>query len=278
MFRGVILAAGYGTRFFPITKQIPKELLPLINRPALDFIVDEFIAAGITDICVVISPHKRLIKRYYRPLRWLETALRTSGRLELLSRISPPNINMHFTYQYRMRGSGHALLTARRFVGNKPCIVAYPDDLHLGSPPLARQLIDAWEQQRRSILATIYDPPNPQRYGMVRCDIKTNTVQDIIEKPPAHAIPSKYASIGRFLLTPAFFDHLAAGWRRARQNHREYYHIYALRKLIDTEGVGFIPTHGTHLDIGEPRGYMEAIMTYQTLNPTRSASEQLPVS
>ena len=278
MIKGLILAAGYGSRFFPITKQIPKELLPLVNRPALDFIIEEFTASGITDICVVISPHKRLIQRYYQPVRWLERALASAGKSELARQVAPPRAaaGMRFVYQKTMQGSGHAMLQARKFVGSRaPVVIAYPDDLHFGTPPLAQQLIKHWQTHQRSAIAAIPDPPNPERYGMLVCDEKTRQVHDVIEKPPVTAIPSRYASIGRYLVAPQFFDYLLAGWqthRRVPQAERapEYYHIAALRRLIAADGVDFITIPANErLDIGEPGGYAQAVQHYQTLLEAR---------
>lgn len=264
------MAAGYGTRFLPITKSVPKELLPIGNRPAIDFVVDEFVAAGITDVLIVISPHKRLIAQYYRPLPHLERFLRRRPEsTALLQRIAPPQARIRFALQRRMLGTGHALLQARRFVGADPVIVAYPDDLHIGTPTLSQQLMGVWRERGASVLAAVEIASGHERYGMLDVDAKRRLVRGIIEKPAAHEAPSNYASIGRFLLQPRFFDYIAEGWRKFdARTHPEYYHVHALSRLIEQERLTYHLVQGTHVDIGNPAGYLRAIAMLQPAPPS----------
>ena len=264
--KGIILAAGYGTRFLPVTKVIPKELLPIIDRPALDFIIDEFIASGITNILIIISPHKKLIMDYYRVSPWLERFLTKKKRTDLLEKISVPAAHIQFAFQEHMHGTGHALLQAQEFVGTSTAIVAYPDDLHIGDTPLSAQLIKVFRTHNKSILAALEITNNAERYGMLKVDSDTNMVHDIIEKPASHQIPSNYASIGRFLLKAEFFEHLAQGWQKFDvDSGQEYYHVHALKKLMAQQEVVYHVMRGTRLDIGEPHEYAKAIAHFQSL-------------
>ena len=161
--KGVIVTAGYGTRFLPVTKTIPKEMLPLVTRPSIDFIVEEFVASGITEILFITSRRKKSLEDYFDHERELEAVFEAAGDTKKLQAIAPPRATCYFVRQPEMRGTGHALLLARSFVGTEPFVVAYPDDLHLGSPPLARQLIDAWEKTGCTVLATLHEPPDINR-------------------------------------------------------------------------------------------------------------------
>lgn len=285
--KGIILAAGYGTRFLPVTKSVPKELLPIGNRPALDLIIDEFVASGVRDVLIIISPHKRMIVDYYRPLRWLERFLKDSDRPDLLQCITPPPIRIRFIIQRAMRGTGHALLQARRFVGADSVVVAYPDDLHLGTIPLTKQLIVLYEATNSdslndvaapngsdaafrpapaSLLAAVEISTGHERYGMLATDPRQRLVRGIVEKPATGQAPSNYASIGRFLLRPNFFTYLAEGWRRFdRRSQREYYHIYALERLIADQKLQYHIIAGKHIDIGSPDGYLAALNAYAAI-------------
>lgn len=283
--KGIILAAGYGTRFLPATKLVPKELFPIGNRPALDLIIEEFIASGIKEVCIVISPRKRIIAQQYRPLRALERHLQRSNRPALLQRIALPSIRIRFLFQRTMRGTGHALLQTRQFVGNEPVIVAYPDDIHFGATPLTKQLIACYD----SLIATEADahatnrisgdtaPPDTQisimsatritsgheKYGILALDSQKQMVRGIVEKPNANQAPSDYASIGRFLFQPNFFDYLASGWRAFdKRNQREYYHIHALKQLIAINALRCYIINGQHFDVGNPDGYVAALNAY----------------
>jgi len=162
--------------------------------------------------------------------------------------------------QPEMRGTGHALLLARSFVGTEPFVVAYPDDLHLGSPPLARQLIDAWEKTGCTVLATLHEPPNINRYGVISIADDGLHVTDIVEKPERGKEPSREASIGRFLYAPDFLDQLALEW--SRHGEGEFFHTPAVRALARRGRVVFHRVQGERLDTGEPAGYLEAIIRY----------------
>jgi len=267
--KGIIVAAGYGTRFFPVTKTVPKEMLPLVTRPAIDFIIEEFIASGITEILFISSRRKKCLEDYLDREIELEAVLKAAGKIEKCKEIAPPAAQFYFIRQQQMMGTGHALLLAKTFAGNDPCIVAYPDDIHMGTPPLALQLIEKYRETNCSVLATIYDPPDINRYGVLSLAADGLHVTGIVEKPPVGKEPSKEVTIGRFLYTPEFFSYLEEGFKQ--HTGGEYYHIYSLEKLAQKQKLVFKRITGKRLDTGEPTGYLEAILTYAATVPELNA-------
>lgn len=267
--KGIIVAAGYGTRFLPVTKTVPKELLPLVNVPSIQFIVDEFTASGITDIVIISSRRKKVLEDYFDREVELEDVFRREEKTAALEAIAPAAANIAFVRQQRMMGTGHALLQVKAWAGSEPCVVAYPDDLHFGQHPLAGQLIDIWKRTGCSVMAAVHEPGDVSRYGVLDIAADGEMVRGIVEKPPAGSEPSHEISIGRYLYTPEFFDLLEEGWRLHEQNARkegrtpgEYYHIYALNRLMAAGKVAACRAEGRRLDTGDPAGYLEAVLTY----------------
>jgi UTP--glucose-1-phosphate uridylyltransferase len=263
--KGVIIAAGYGTRFLPVTKTVPKELLPVGTRPSIAYIVDEFLASGIEEIIVVSSRRKKALEDYFDREIELEEVFRREGRADKLALVAPCRAKVSFVRQAEMRGTGHALLQVKPFLGGQACVVAYPDDLHLGSPPLARQLIELHEKTGKSVLATILEPGDVSRYGVVGPGPDGVSAISFVEKPAKGAEPSHEVSIGRYLYTPEFFDLVEEGW--AKHSGGEYFHTYALDRLIAAGKVAFKRAAGTRLDTGDPAGYLEAILFDAAANP-----------
>ncbi|WKC57783.1 sugar phosphate nucleotidyltransferase [Borrelia sp. P9F1] len=256
--KGVILAAGYGTRFLPITKTIPKEMLPILNRPAIDYVVEEFINSGIKDILIITSRRKEVLDNYFDREIELESTFKKENRQDLLKIIELKNVNISFVKQNEMMGTGHALLHAKPWIGGETTVVAYPDDLHVGNPPLTAQLIKLHKETGKNILSIIENPKNINRYGVIALDKDKIHVKDIIEKPKIGKEPSKKASIGRFLYTHDFFKYLEEGFKIHQRG--EYHHIYALRKLMSEGQVLYKEIEGERLDTGDIEGYLEAII------------------
>jgi len=263
--KGLIVAAGYGTRFLPVTKTIPKEMLPLIDKPSIAFIVEEFISSGITDILIITSRRKKALEDYFDREIELETVFKKEGSADKQKKIAPLKANIHFIRQQEMLGTGNALMLAEAFMGNDPFITAYPDDLHFGTPPLSAQLIEVYEQTGCSVMATIHNPPNLNRYGILDLGDDNFHVTDIVEKPPAGKEPSKEVSIGRYLYTAEIFSFLREGWDKHREG--EYFHTYALKKLMARGKVVYKETEGLRLDTGSPAGFLRAILRYASENP-----------
>ncbi len=267
--KGVIVAAGYGTRFFPVTKTIPKEMLPLLTKPSIDFIIEEFIDSGIDEILVISSRRKKSLEDYLDREVELETALEASGKKDLLTKIAPPRCACHFVRQQRMMGTGHAILLAESFVGNSPFVVAYPDDLFFSDKPLSRQLIDTYEATGCSVLATVHNPPDLSRYGILALAKDGLHVERIVEKPLPGTEPSKEASIGRFLFAPEIFARL----KSALAHHKggEFFHTSGINALSEEGKVVYKRAEGKRLDTGEPLGYFEAILEYAHASPEYAA-------
>jgi UTP--glucose-1-phosphate uridylyltransferase len=263
--KGVIVAAGYGTRFLPVTKTVPKELLPVGTRPAIAFIVDEFVASGIEEIVVISSRRKKVLEDYFDREVELEEVFRREGKADKLALVAPGKARVAFVRQAEMLGTGHALMQVKPFLAGEPCVVAYPDDLHVGTPPLARQLVEVYEKTGKSVLATVLEPGDVSRYGVVEPASDGVTVASFVEKPAQGKEPSHEVSIGRYLYTPEFFELLEEGW--ARHTSGEYFHTYALDKLIAAGKVAFARTVGERLDTGSPAGYLEAILADAASDP-----------
>jgi UTP--glucose-1-phosphate uridylyltransferase len=289
--KGIIVAAGYGTRFLPVTRTVPKEMLPLIDKPSIAFVVDEFIASGIEDIIIITSRRKKVLDDYFDRDVELESVFIREGRADKLALAAPPKARFSFVRQTEMRGTGHALLQAAPLLGGQPCVVAYPDDLHFGwsggpagqigslpdgspisSPsilPLAGQLMAVHQKTGCSVLATCHEPGDVSRYGVIDPDPDGIHVRGFVEKPAPGAEPSHEISIGRYLYTPEFFEILAEGW--AKHEKGEYYHMYGIDRLIEKGKMAWSPVQGQRLDTGEPAGYLEAILTYARTKPELKA-------
>ena len=268
VMKGVIIAAGYGTRFLPATKTVPKEMLPLINKPSIDFIVEEFISSGVKEILIITSRRKKVMDDYFDREIELESVFEKEGKEDKLEAVKPYDAEIYFKRQTEMKGTGHALLQAKAFIGDSPFIVAYPDDLHFGSFPLAGQLIKKYEETGCSVMSTLHNPPSLERYGVL--DVSDDGfVKDIVEKPAPGTEPSKEASIGRFLFTPDIFSFLKEGWDKhlSDGNSGEYFHVYALKKLMDLNRVVYKPLEGERLDTGTPAGFLRAIIKYASNDP-----------
>ena len=266
--KGLIITAGYGTRFLPVTKTIPKEMLPLIDKPSIAFIIEEFIASGINEIIMVTSRRKKSLEDYFDREIELESIFKNEGNLSKLEKIKPYDAEIVYIRQKEMLGTGHAILSAKSLLRNEPFVTAYPDDLHFGEVPLAKQLIQAYEESGCTVLATLHDPPAINRYGVLTLDKDNYHALDIVEKPPLDKLPSKEASIGRFLSTPDFLEHLEEGWKKHKGG--EYFHVYGLKKLMEKRRVVYKQVEGLRLDIGTPEGYIEAIIEYALNHPEYS--------
>ena len=204
--KGIILAAGYGTRFLPITKTIPKEMLPILNKPAIDYIIEEFINSGIKEILIITSRRKGVLDNYFDREIELESTFIKECRQDLLDIIKLKDINISFIKQNEMMGTGHALLHAKPWIGVENTIVAYPDDLHIGNPPLTSQLIELHKKTGKNILSVIENPKNINRYGVIELDKDNIHIKDIVENQKLEKNQAGKASIGRFLYTMTFLN------------------------------------------------------------------------
>jgi UTP--glucose-1-phosphate uridylyltransferase len=251
--KGVIVAAGYGSRFLPVTRVVPKELLPLVDRPALAFVVDEFVEAGITDLLVITSRRKRAIED------WFDRDLELEA-LFPATRLGKPAIRTTFVRQEEMRGTGHALLMAKTFAGDDPIVVAFPDDL-FGAPNVTRALLDAWKQTGHTSVLAAELQGDVSRYGVL--DVvpgsgAVRAVRGMVEKPAPGTEPSKFVSFGRYLYTPEVFPILEEGL--AGHAKGEFFATHALSELARRGRLCAALTTATRWDTGDRLGYLQAVV------------------
>lgn len=213
--KAVIPCGGMGTRFLPITKAVPKEILPIIDTPVLSYIVEEAIDSGITDIMIVLGRGKDAIKQYFTPSPQLEESLSAQGKTDLLKGVQKiySRANIVFATQEKPLGSGDAVMQARKFTGDRPFALAWGDDLICSEQPVMGQLISAYETTGRSILGVqTLETDDIVKYGVAKVGERRGRIYDclsIVEKPPLDALPSRLASLGRYVLTSDIYDRIA---------------------------------------------------------------------
>ena len=268
--KGVILAAGYGTRFLPATKTIPKEMFPLIDTPAIELIIQEFREAGIKDILIVTSRRKKALEDYFDREVEMENAFaEEKGAEKKLQAIIPGTENIFFLRQREMAGTGDALLLVEPFVGDSPFVVAYPDDILIEGPSLAGQLMKVYEQTRKTVLAAKDIPTGDiSRYGVLDAQAQDEiiVVNGVVEKPPVGQEPSRLVSFGRYLYTPDLFPALRET-RETITDGKEFTQTSAINKLAAEGKVVAQQLEGEWLDVGAPQGYLEAIVEYGLRRP-----------
>ena len=259
--KGVILAAGYGTRFLPVTRCIPKEMLPLVDRPSLDFIIQEFVEAGIEEILLISSHRKQSMESWFDHDQELEAALERAGKTAALAKAQPPKVRVQIVHQTRMRGTGDALMLVPEFAGNDPVIVAFPDDL-FGSPNCSRQLIDVWRSTGNCVLSLgDFSGRDVSRYGVVDGEMngKAIDVKEVVEKPAKGTEPSHWVSFGRYLYTPDFWPVLAS-YHSRHEGAGEFYPMDAMNEMAAKGKMSARIVDATRYDTGEPMGYLKTMI------------------
>ncbi len=259
--KAVIAVAGYGTRFLPTTKAIPKEMLPIINKPTVQYIVEELVASGIEEIIFVTNWQKAAIEAHFEPSYELEHQLLSQGKEALVAEMQEISKLAKFVYVHQIEGYGNALpvLTARELLGSEPFIYAFADDLVKSDIPFSRQLIDTYTKHDCSVIGVqTVASEDVSKYGIVELD--GIHLKNIIEKPSPGTSPSTLAAFGRYLFTLDIFtalDKINAG----RDN--EYWiadaiKILAAEKPVATQEV----MGGKWLTTGDPASYLNALLEY----------------
>lgn len=260
--KGVILAAGYGSRFLPVTRCVPKEMLPIVDRPAIDHVVREFVDAGIEDVLVITSRRKRAIEDWFDRDPELEALFTAEGDDAKLARIRPPAVRATFVRQQVMRGTGEALLLAREFAGGDPVVLAFPDDL-FGEPNCTAELVRTWERTGASVLsAADLSGEDVSRYGVIEPSGEEDgivRVRRVVEKPRPGTEPSSLVSLGRYLFAPDIFPALAEGLA-AHEGPGEYFATEGINRLAERGGVVARVVTAPRYDTGKPLGYLQAIV------------------
>lgn len=262
--KAVFPVAGLGTRFLPATKAMPKEMLPIVDKPLIQYAVEEAIAAGITDLIFITGRNKRAIEDHFDRVPELEADLEAKGKVELLDILQgliPSNVNCIYTRQPAALGLGHAVLCAAPIVGNEPFAVLLADDLLDSTTSVTRQLVEAAHQHNGSILA-IQDVKreDTNKYGIISgttVDARTTQVQGIVEKPAPDVASSTLAVVGRYVLEPEIFDCL-----RSTQPGvgGEIQLTDGIAALLEKRKVYGFQYEGTRYDCGSKEGFFQATM------------------
>lgn len=268
--KAIIPAAGLGTRFLPATKAIAKEMLPIIDKPTIQFIVEEAIASGIEDILVVTGKAKRPIEDHFDSNFELEHNLEKSGKKELLALVEETTgIRLHFIRQKRPLGLGHAVLQAKSFVGNEPFVVMLGDDIMVDEVPLTKQLMNDYDNTKASTLAVMPIPhEETSKYGVIDPTSEVSKglydVKAFVEKPKPEDAPSDLAIIGRYLLKPEIFDILET---QEPGLGGEIQLTDAIDTLNKTQRVFAREFTGKRYDVGNKLGMLEANIEYGLKHP-----------
>jgi UTP--glucose-1-phosphate uridylyltransferase len=213
--KAVIPAAGLGTRFLPASKAVPKEMLPIVDKPVIQYIVESAVASGIEEIIIITASAKRAIEDHFDRFFELEYRLESSGKHDLLEEARRPAEMARFVMvrQGAPLGNGHAVLLAKEVVGDEPFAMLWGDDIVVGSPPFVQQLVEAHERTGGSVVGVMAVPPEDAvKYGVVevaeRLDDRLVRCSRIVEKPPRDQVPSNLAGVAGYVLTPDIFEYL----------------------------------------------------------------------
>ncbi len=268
--KAVIPAAGLGTRFLPATKSQPKEMLPIVDKPTIQYIIEEAAAAGVEDIIVVTGRNKRSIEDHFDRSIELELELERKGKEDLLQIVKaiPEIANIHFIRQKQPLGLGHAVLTASHFIGNEPFAVLLGDDVVVSRKPVLRQMVEVFNEYKTSILGVqeVADEVVP-KYGIVDgriVDENIFKVKNLVEKPALEVAPSRIAILGRYILTPTIFSYLETQEPGAGG---EIQLTDGLKRLALNEAMYAYIFSGHRYDVGTKIGFLQANIEFALRNP-----------
>ncbi|HCC5680711.1 TPA: UTP--glucose-1-phosphate uridylyltransferase GalU [Staphylococcus aureus] len=263
--KAIIPAAGLGTRFLPATKAMPKEMLPILDKPTIQYIIEEAARAGIEDIIIVTGRHKRAIEDHFDSQKELEMVLKEKGKSELLEKVqySTELANIFYVRQKEQKGLGHAISSARQFIGNEPFAVLLGDDIVESEVPAVKQLIDVYEETRHSVIGVQEVPEaDTHRYGIIDPLTKNGRqyeVKKFVEKPAQGTAPSNLAIMGRYVLTPEIFDYLKTQKEGAGN---EIQLTDAIERMNNDNQVYAYDFEGERYDVGEKLGFVKTTIEY----------------
>jgi UTP--glucose-1-phosphate uridylyltransferase len=269
--KAVFPVAGLGTRFLPATKAIPKEMLPLVDKPLIQHAVEEARAAGIEDIIFVTSQGKSAIEDHFDINADLNKTLETRGKLDMLDAVRATEIGsgkLFYTRQQQPLGLGHAVWCARKLVGDEPFAVLLPDDVVLAGTPCLQQMVEAYNEVGGNIVAVVDVPrEHTNRYGILDVgsdDGRLASVKGLVEKPKPEVAPSTLSIIGRYILQPELFAHLD---RQERGAGNEIQLTDSMARLIGTQPFHGLRFQGTRYDCGDRVGFLEANIAFALESP-----------
>lgn len=259
--KAIIPAAGLGTRFLPATKAQPKEMLPIVDKPTIQYIIEEAVAAGIQDIIIVTGRNKRSIEDHFDRSIELELELERGQKQEMLEMVRDISemANIHYIRQKEPRGLGHAILAARHFIGNEPFAVLLGDDVVISQKPCLGQMLDVYNEYRTSILGVqTVDHQVVNKYGIIagkQVDERVYKVSDMVEKPALDEAPSNVAVLGRYIITPEIFEFLET---QDAGKGGEIQLTDALKRLAREQAMYAYDFKGHRYDVGTKVGFIQA--------------------
>lgn len=258
--KAIIPAAGLGTRFLPATKAMPKEMLPIVDKPTIQYIVEEAVKSGIEDIIIVTGKGKRAIEDHFDSSFELEQNLLKKGKLDLLEEVqkSSKMVDIHYIRQKEPKGLGHAIWCARKFIGNEPFAVLLGDDIVQAETPCLKQMIDQYDRYKASVIGVQHVPEDEvSRYGIVdgkEIHERFYSVNSLVEKPKKEVAPSNLAIMGRYILSPKIFEILD---QQKPGAGGEIQLTDAMAELNRFEAVYAYDFEGTRYDVGEKFGFIK---------------------
>ena len=268
--KAIIPAAGLGTRFLPATKSQPKEMLPIVDKPTLQYIIEEAIESGIEEILIVTGRSKKSIEDHFDKSVELELELEQKGKKELLDIVQGISnmINIHYIRQKEPRGLGDAIYCARHFIGDEPFAVMLGDDIVDNEVPCLKQLMDAYEEYRTTILGVQkVNEKDTDKYGIIAAkhiEDRVYKVKDLVEKPEIGKAPSNIAILGRYIITPEIFDILRD---LPTGKGGEVQLTDALKVLAKKEAMYAYNFEGRRYDVGDKLGFLEATVDFALKRP-----------
>ena len=269
--KAVFPVAGLGSRFLPATKAQPKEMLPIVDKPLIQYAVEEAVAAGITELVFITGRNKRAIEDHFDKAYELETELKAHGKEPLLAQLRnmlPANVSCVYIRQSEALGLGHAVLCARQVVGNEPFAVVLADDLIHANPPVLKQMVDLYDHHHNSVIAVQQvSREETRQYGIVKTrqlEAGLHKLDGIVEKPDPAKAPSTLAAIGRYILTPRIFEHLESV---QAGSGGEIQLTDGIASLLGREQVLAYEFKGKRYDCGSKLGYLEATVEFALQHP-----------
>ena len=263
--KAIIPAAGLGTRLLPATKAQPKEMLPIVDKPTIQYIVEEAIKSGIEDIIIVTGRNKRAIEDHFDKSYELEEELKRKGDHDLLGLVQDISnlVNIHYIRQKEPKGLGHAIQCAKSFIGDEPFAVLLGDDIVESEVPCLKQLINIYERYNTSVVGVQKVPwDDVSKYGIVSCkeiDDRTFKVDDMIEKPEKSKAPTNVAILGRYIITPRIFKYLE---NVTPGKGGEIQLTDALKALLSVQAMYAYDFEGKRYDVGNRLGYLQAAVEF----------------
>ena len=269
--KAVIPAAGFGTRFLPFTKAVPKEMIPLLDKPVIQYVIEEATAAGITDILIIVSTGKMAIQNHFNPDAGLEARLEANAKVELLKELKTINklANLHYVYQQELKGLGDAVLCAKNFVGDEAFAILLGDTvLSSDDKAVISQLIDAHEQTNSSVVALEEVPwEKTSRYGVIDGESEDETLYKVnafVEKPSPEEAPSNLVIASRYIFNPEIFDYLV---KTPRGKGNEIQLTDAMRLMLEDQSMYGYKFKGKRHDIGNKLEFIKATIEFALKHP-----------